>query len=100
MSFNSRSCRCRTGRHTPRSIERTPRFGKEAAILGRRSRYSWRRWEALIEVDRSCCFTIKARATDEAGRTQPEKSEWNRLGYGNNAVHEIAISAGGPGALR
>jgi hypothetical protein len=22
-----------------------------------------------------------------AGRTQPERAEWNRLGYGNNSIH-------------
>jgi hypothetical protein len=32
-----------------------------------------------------------ARATDKAGRVQPEKAEWNRLGYGNNSIQEVAI---------
>ena len=34
---------------------------------------------------------MRARATDLAGRTQPERAEWNRLGYGNNAIHEIKV---------
>jgi hypothetical protein len=24
-----------------------------------------------------------------AGRTQPERAEWNKLGYGNNGIHEV-----------
>jgi hypothetical protein len=34
---------------------------------------------------------LRARATDEAGHTQPEQAEWNRLGYGNNSVHEVPL---------
>jgi hypothetical protein len=30
--------------------------------------------------------TIRARAADMADRIQPERAEWNRLGYGNNGV--------------
>jgi len=30
--------------------------------------------------------SIRARATDAAGNTQPDVPQWNRLGYGNNAV--------------
>jgi hypothetical protein len=35
--------------------------------------------------------TLRARATDLAGRTQPEHAEWNRLGYGNNAIQEVTL---------
>ena len=34
---------------------------------------------------------LKVRATDFAGRTQPEHAEWNRLGYGNNSIQEVPI---------
>jgi hypothetical protein len=34
---------------------------------------------------------LRARATDRAGRVQPEHAEWNRLGYGNNSIQEVAI---------
>jgi hypothetical protein len=34
---------------------------------------------------------LRARATDLAGRTQPERPEWNRLGYGNNVIQEVPI---------
>ena len=36
-------------------------------------------------------ITVCARATDLAGRTQPERAEWNRLGYGNNGIHEVTV---------
>jgi hypothetical protein len=35
--------------------------------------------------------TVTARATDLAGRTQPESSEWNRLGYGGNGYHVVSL---------
>jgi hypothetical protein len=35
---------------------------------------------------------VRARATDLAGRTQPERPEWNRLGYGANAIQQVAIT--------
>jgi hypothetical protein len=43
----------------------------------------------LTELDEPGSVTIRARATDLAGRTQPEEPEWNRLGYGNNAIQAI-----------
>jgi hypothetical protein len=35
--------------------------------------------------------TCAARATDLAGRTQPDQAEWNRLGYGNNGVQQVPL---------
>ena len=35
--------------------------------------------------------TLRARATDLAGRTQPERPDWNRLGYGGNAVQVVRL---------
>jgi hypothetical protein len=37
-------------------------------------------------------YTLLARATDAAGRRQPPRPAWNRLGYGNNACHAVAVS--------
>jgi hypothetical protein len=34
---------------------------------------------------------LRARAMDCAGRVQPEHAEWNRLGYGNNSIQDVAI---------
>jgi DMSO/TMAO reductase YedYZ molybdopterin-dependent catalytic subunit len=63
----------------------------EARLVSERSRYSWQSWELITRVDKSGDLTLRARATDLAGRTQPERAEWNRLGYGNNAIQEVPI---------
>jgi DMSO/TMAO reductase YedYZ molybdopterin-dependent catalytic subunit len=63
----------------------------EARLVGDRTRHSWQWWERIVRVDHPGPTTIRCRATDLAGRTQPELSEWNRLGYGANAIHEVAV---------
>jgi len=63
---------------------------QDARLVSERNRYSWQWWELITRVEKSDCL-IRARATDLAGRTQPERAEWNRLGYGNNAIQEIPI---------
>jgi DMSO/TMAO reductase YedYZ molybdopterin-dependent catalytic subunit len=64
---------------------------QEARLLSERSPYSWQRWELVTHVEESGDFVLRARATDLAGRTQPERAEWNRLGYGNNAIQAVPI---------
>jgi DMSO/TMAO reductase YedYZ molybdopterin-dependent catalytic subunit len=61
-----------------------------AKLVGQVHRYGWRRWELVARLEPGQ-RTIRARATDEAGGIQPEVPEWNRLGYGNNAIQEIAV---------
>ena len=34
---------------------------------------------------------LRVRATDLAGRCQPEVAEWNRVGYGNNSIQQVPI---------
>jgi DMSO/TMAO reductase YedYZ molybdopterin-dependent catalytic subunit len=62
-----------------------------ARLLGAPDRYCWRRWELIARLGPSRRVTVRARAIDEAGNTQPEQVEWNRLGYGNNAIQEVAL---------
>jgi DMSO/TMAO reductase YedYZ molybdopterin-dependent catalytic subunit len=64
---------------------------QQARLVGERKRHSWQWWELITRIDRPGKTTISARATDLAGRTQPAQPEWNRLGYGNNAVREINL---------
>lgn len=66
---------------------------RSARLLGRSSGCSWQGWELIVRIDRPGRATIRARATDRAGRTQPEQAEWNRLGYGNNAIQEVPVQA-------
>jgi hypothetical protein len=63
-----------------------------ARLIGDRTRHSWQWWELIARFDEPGPRTLRARATDLAGRTQPEHAEWNRLGYGNNSVQAVAIS--------
>jgi hypothetical protein len=60
-------------------------------LIGDRHRHSWQWWELLTRVDQSERVTLRARATDLAGRTQPDRAQRNRLGYGNNAVPEVSV---------
>ena len=62
-----------------------------AQLVGRRQTHSWQWWELLTRLGQSGETTIRARATDLAGRVQPEHADWNRLGYGGNAVQVIAV---------
>ena len=64
---------------------------QEARLVSERHRSSWQWWELITSVEESHDLVLRARATDLAGRTQPESAEWNRLGYGNNAIQEVPI---------
>jgi DMSO/TMAO reductase YedYZ molybdopterin-dependent catalytic subunit len=58
---------------------------------GEPSRQAWQCWELATRINVSGPAMLRARATDCAGRVQPEHAEWNRLGYGNNSIQEVAI---------
>jgi hypothetical protein len=64
---------------------------QQARLLGRPVRDGWPRWELLIQVDQPGATTVRARAIDHTGRTQPEQPEWNTQGYGVNAVQTVTI---------
>ena len=62
-----------------------------ARLVSERNRYSWQWWELITRVENPGSLTLRVRATDLADRTQPERAEWNRLSYGNNAIQEVPI---------
>jgi len=64
---------------------------QNARLVGERKRHSWQWWELVTRISEPGIANLRVRATDLAGRTQPERAEWNRLGYGNNAIHEVPI---------
>ena len=64
---------------------------QDARLIGRRHRHSWQWWELITRFEERGETTIRARATDLAGRKQPNEQQWNRLGYGNNLVHEVSV---------
>src|SRR5262249_47388275 len=47
------------------------------------SPYAWQRWRTTWHAGPGR-HTLKARATDAAGRGQPDAGGWNYLGYANN----------------
>jgi DMSO/TMAO reductase YedYZ molybdopterin-dependent catalytic subunit len=63
---------------------------QEARMIGEARRGAWQWWELLASLEQVGPLVIHARATDTAGRIQPDRAEWNRFGYGNNSVHAIA----------
>jgi DMSO/TMAO reductase YedYZ molybdopterin-dependent catalytic subunit len=64
---------------------------QQARLLGRPARNTWRPWELSIHLDQLGATTVRARAIDHAGRTQPEQPQWNRQGYGVNAMQTVTI---------
>jgi len=65
---------------------------RAARLLGTPDRHRWRRWELIARLGGpSRRVGVRARAIDEAGNVQPDQVEWNRLGYGNNAIQEVAL---------
>ena len=64
-----------------------------ARLVSERRRHSWQWWELItqIEANEPGMTIVRARAFDLAGRSQPERAEWNRLGYGNNGIHEVPL---------
>lgn len=59
---------------------------REARLVGPVLPHAWRRWELLWTPPRPGEYELRCRATDAAGETQPDQTEWNPLGYGANAV--------------
>jgi DMSO/TMAO reductase YedYZ molybdopterin-dependent catalytic subunit/glyoxylase-like metal-dependent hydrolase (beta-lactamase superfamily II) len=62
-----------------------------AEMVGEASGVSWQRWELVVRLDRPGAATVRARASDRAGNTQPRWPEWNRFGYGGNAIHAVHV---------
>jgi DMSO/TMAO reductase YedYZ molybdopterin-dependent catalytic subunit len=67
---------------------------QDARMLGTSSRFCWQRWETVARVDRPGEVSIRSRATDAGGATQPERADWNRHGYGNNSIQTVVVRAG------
>jgi DMSO/TMAO reductase YedYZ molybdopterin-dependent catalytic subunit len=62
-----------------------------AEFASRAERYAWRRWEYTWEAMTLGLITLRSRAFDGRGHTQPSEPEWNRLGYANNAIQVVAV---------
>jgi DMSO/TMAO reductase YedYZ molybdopterin-dependent catalytic subunit len=64
---------------------------QQAEFTSPPERYAWRRWELAWRAETPGAVTLRSRAYDEAGHTQPERAEWNRLGYANNAIQSVEV---------
>jgi DMSO/TMAO reductase YedYZ molybdopterin-dependent catalytic subunit len=65
---------------------------QQATLIGEPRRHSWQWWELAAWFTAGADeVLVRARATDLAGRTQPEHPRWNRLGYANNGIHELRV---------
>jgi DMSO/TMAO reductase YedYZ molybdopterin-dependent catalytic subunit len=53
--------------------------------------YAWTNWKYSWEVKDKGDYTIMCRARDSARNIQPIEAEWNRKGYGYNAVYTIHV---------
>jgi len=64
---------------------------QNARLVGEAKRHSWQGWELIARLEQPDSLVISSRATDMANRTQPDSPEWNRLGYGNNAIQKVRV---------
>jgi len=55
-------------------------------------KYSWRVWKHPWRPSGSGSYTLMARATSNAGETQPTTPIWNRAGYGRNIVESVTVT--------
>jgi hypothetical protein len=72
---------CLTGQGDWRAAELEPPAGL----------YQWQEWSFVWDLRDPGRQTLRARATDAAGNVQPESPNWNRFGYGNNAIELIYV---------
>jgi DMSO/TMAO reductase YedYZ molybdopterin-dependent catalytic subunit len=63
-----------------------------ATLTGGEHPHAWRRWQLTARLEEPGSITVRARATDLAGRAQPDQPRWNLLGYAVNPVHHVPIS--------
>jgi DMSO/TMAO reductase YedYZ molybdopterin-dependent catalytic subunit len=64
---------------------------RKARLVGTPAAHGWQQWEFLASGLRPGEVRIRARASDLAGRSQPDLPEWNRRGYAANFIHEVGV---------
>ncbi len=65
---------------------------QEARLLESPGPYAWRAWEWEWQAADPGRHALRARATDATGARQPDAPQWNKYGYGNNAVRPISVN--------
>ncbi len=56
--------------------------------------HTWRRWEYEWQPRYAGRHVIRVRAMDAQGNIQPDRAEWNVLGYCNNSIQQVVLEAG------
>ncbi|AMW06188.1 sulfite oxidase [Gemmatimonas phototrophica] len=64
----------------------------EATLGAPASPYAWTPFELPLMLPAGT-VVLRTRASDASGAVQPERIVWNSLGYGNNAVRGITVTA-------
>lgn len=64
----------------------------EAELGTALSTYAATPWRFLWLPSSPGKYALVARATDDAGNTQPPGPVWNAYGYGNNVVHRVRVA--------
>jgi DMSO/TMAO reductase YedYZ molybdopterin-dependent catalytic subunit len=64
---------------------------QDARLMGDGTPHSWQRWELITRIDQPGEITVRARATDLAGHTQPSEPSRNVKGYGSNSVERVSV---------
>lgn len=78
-----------------RRLEWSIDFGQswhDAVLAAPANRFAWQNWDASVGFPKPGYYEVWARATDDAGVSQPMVVPgWNPKGYLNNATHRIAV---------
>jgi len=85
-----------TGEGTIQQVEISSDGGRtwqQARFTSEPQSGTWRQWEADVVIRSAGEQRVRARATDTAGHTQPERAAPNPGGYGNNSIHEVLFHA-------
>lgn len=71
------------------------RTWEPARLVGEDSPYAWRQWQFLWKAKTPGPITIRCRAMDTRGETQPEVSPWNPSGFLWNGWDRVTVTVVG-----
>ncbi|EKN62745.1 sulfite oxidase [Neobacillus bataviensis LMG 21833] len=64
---------------------------KAASLHNPTQKYQWVKWSISHVFEKNHESTVKVRAFDSTGQSQPDQAFWNRKGYGHNQVSQIKV---------
>ena len=63
---------------------------QSAKLHPSKDKYAWTRWTMPWQATPGE-HTLRCRATDSNGQTQPTEARWDAAGFGNNAVQQVSV---------